>query len=972
MWRGPAFADLDGWDPGRIERERLTELRRDAEESRLDALLRVGRHGEVLGEAHQLVDDAPLRERRWALLTRALYQAGRQTDALQTLHRARVLLGTELGLDPGPELTGLQEQILRHDDTLQAPTEPKPVSRVCPYMGLVAYDVDDTDGFFGRTADVDACLRKLDAGVVAVVGPSGAGKSSLVRAGVAARLRSDGADVVVITPGAHPLDALTVLPSSGPPPVLVVDQCEEVVALCDDATRSDAFLRALTDHADRAPLVVALRADWLGELSGHAGFARVIERGLYLLPPMGTDDLRTAIEAPAAQAGLLLEPGLVDLLIAEVEDEPGALPLLSHALRTTWERREGRTLTVAGYTAAGGIRGAVAQTAEAVYDRVPDSQRPVLRDLLLRMVTRPDDGAPVRARLSRSLIADDADHVRLVELLVAERLITSDGERLELAHEAVTRAWPRLQAWLTDDVIGQRILRHVTLAADTWQQMGRPDSELYRGIRLAQAVEWRDRAAPRLTPVERTFLNAAVALADAEQRDAEQRAARQAQINRRLRVLLAGVGVLSVVALVAGVLAARQANRATSAAVRADARRVGAQALAADDLDTALLLAVEGVRLDDSPDTRANLLATLGRSPQLVEVIRGEGEGEFGNISISPDGDTIAVHDDANRLWIHDADTGEVRATIQGDPPVEQDIVTGAVAFHPDGGPIAAGFSAGTYPRPVVLLDPDTFELQPRQLDGLEAGEDLTPWDAVYSPDGSQLAVVFDQYGGSGEVTDTLIVIWNIAAPDTPVLVLDDVPPFTHGLAFGPDGGQLYAGVDTTPVSSDVDSLITVYDLESGTVDRTLRLPSYPFALSPDGDTIAAAADDGDTGNDVILADAVTGRRTDRLRGHSEAVLDLAFSPDGTQLASSSADRSIILWDVASGTQRRRFRGHASSVPGIAFGPASQTVVSAGADRLLLRWDRTGARQFAPLITASGPPDTTTVLDLRLGRRDVA
>lgn len=107
---------------------------------------------------------------------------------------------------------------------------------------------------------------------------------------------------------------------------------------------------------------------------------------------MDTDDLRAAIEGPAAQAGLLVEPGLVDLLIAEVDDEPGALALLSHALRTTWWRREGRTLTVAGYTAAGGIRGAVAQTAEAVYDRVPDSQRPVLRDLLLRMVSQADDG----------------------------------------------------------------------------------------------------------------------------------------------------------------------------------------------------------------------------------------------------------------------------------------------------------------------------------------------------------------------------------------------------------------------------------------------------------------------------------------------------------------------------------------------------------------------------------------------------
>ena len=110
---------------------------------------------------------------------------------------------------------------------------------------------------------------------------------------------------------------------------------------------------------------MAVRADRLGDVSRPPGFARLVERGLYLLGPMGEDDLRAAIEGPARQAGLLLEPGLVDLLVREVEGEPGALPLLSHALRQTWERREGRTLTVAGYRATGGIRGAVAQSAEA-------------------------------------------------------------------------------------------------------------------------------------------------------------------------------------------------------------------------------------------------------------------------------------------------------------------------------------------------------------------------------------------------------------------------------------------------------------------------------------------------------------------------------------------------------------------------------------------------------------------------------
>jgi hypothetical protein len=390
-------------------------------------------------------------------------------------------------VDPGPELVELEQAILRQDASLAAAVALPEASPVCPYLGLVPYDVADADGFFGRDAAVAECLRRLtDVGVLAVVGPSGSGKSSLVRAGVAAALRRDGRRVVVVTPGARPMDALTALPQSGPVPELVVDQCEEAVTLCRDADEQSRFFAALARHAEQALLVVALRADRLGELSAHPAFARMVERGLYLLKAMDESDLRAAIEGPSRQAGLLLEPGLVDLLVHEVEGEPGALPLLSHALRQTWARREGRTLTVAGYQASGGIRGAVAKSAEQVYEHAPPQQRPMLRDLLLRLVAPSPEGEPVRSRVPRRVVAADAEHEQMIELLVGARLVTSDEGVVELAHEALARAWPRLRSWLDEDVEGQQILRHLATAADTWQAMDRPDSELYRGVRLAR------------------------------------------------------------------------------------------------------------------------------------------------------------------------------------------------------------------------------------------------------------------------------------------------------------------------------------------------------------------------------------------------------------------------------------------------------------------------------------------------------
>jgi DNA-binding SARP family transcriptional activator/energy-coupling factor transporter ATP-binding protein EcfA2 len=562
LWRGRALVELEEWQPGRVEAERLEELRRDAEELRLDAALQAGHWRQALAEAKTRVAEAPLREHRWTLLALAQYQAGRQGDALRTLHRARTVLADELGLDPGPDIVALEDAILRQDPSLITSAAPQ-TSSVCPYLGLVPYDVGDSDAFFGRDEEVSECQRRLtETGALAVMGPSGSGKSSLVRAGVVAALERDNRRVVVITPGAHPMNALTGLQQNHPP-VLVVDQCEEAVTLCRDSDEQSRFFTALSSQAEQGQLVVALRADRLGELSAHPEFARIVEQSLYLLKAMDDNDLRAAIEGPARQAGLLLEPGLVDLLVRDVEGEPGALPLLSHALRETWERREGRILTVDGYQASGGIRGAVAQSAEEVYESATPEKRPILRDLLLRLVAPSPEGDPVRSRVPRRIVASDPAHEQVIEELVAARLITSDEDVVELAHEAIARAWPRLREWLDDDVEGQRIWRHLSAAADAWESMGRPNSELYRGVRLARAMEWRHFSRPDLNSTEVAFLDASWAAA-------EESRAQKRRASRTRRLIIGTVGVLAVVAVGLGLfaLSQRQATEEQARIVR--------------------------------------------------------------------------------------------------------------------------------------------------------------------------------------------------------------------------------------------------------------------------------------------------------------------------------------------------------------------------------------------------------------------
>ena len=152
--------------------------------------------------------------------------------------------------------------------------------------------------------------------------------------------------------------------------MLAVDQMEEVFTLCDDLDERRDFLDRLAQEVAGRPVILTMRGDRLAQVTEHPGLSRLVERGLHLVGALDEEALHAAVTGPAEQAGLVLQPGLVDLLVREVRDDPGALPLLSHALLETWRRREGNTLTVDGYRASGGIHGAVAQSAEQLYGSV--------------------------------------------------------------------------------------------------------------------------------------------------------------------------------------------------------------------------------------------------------------------------------------------------------------------------------------------------------------------------------------------------------------------------------------------------------------------------------------------------------------------------------------------------------------------------------------------------------------------------
>ena len=622
LWRGDPLTELLDWMPGRLEAARLDELRRGAEEDLLQARLDSGLHHDVVSEAVVLAGEQPWRERRWELLALAQYRSGRQRDALASIRTARRALGNELGLDPGSGLVELERAILSQDPSLAADHDARATSGSCPWMGLVSYDDEHRDTFFGRKEDVKECLRRLeDSPLLVLVGPSGSGKSSLMKAGIVPALRSQGYDVVVLTPGADPRASLASARSeAGEDAALCIDQFEEAFTGAAGGSGLAAWLGQVAGCAGSRPVVLTLRSDHVAGLVASPELAALAERGMHLVAPLAGDRLRSTIEGPARVAGLRLEPGLVDLLLRDATDEPGALPLLSHALAETWKQREGTLLTVAGYHASGGISGAVAASADRLHASLSDEGRTQLRWLMLRMAGLAEHGEPVRSPLERAIATDDDERARVVDLLVRARLLTSTDGSVELAHESLVRAWPRLRGWLEEDREGQRRWRHLAVSAAEWDQLGRPDSELYAGVRLAAAREWAQRDDALPTRLELEFLDASVAHADAERSSLEQQARHERSQNRRLRGLLVGVALALVGALAAGLLAVDQGQ---SAAAQRDSARDSRElalhealvsrslTLRATNRAAAALLAVEAWRAREDALAESALLGTF-------------------------------------------------------------------------------------------------------------------------------------------------------------------------------------------------------------------------------------------------------------------------------------------------------------------------------------------------------------------------
>ena len=834
---------------------------------------------------------------------------------------------------------------------------------VCPFRGLVPFDSAHAEYFFGRERLVAGLVARLVGSTsLAVVGPSGSGKSSVVRAGLLPALAdgvlpgSAGWRQVLMRPGAHPLQELgralarlapgaperngddplaTTLASLAPGEraVLAVDQLEELFTACRDDRERVAFAEALavaaTDPDQRLVVVLAIRADFYGGFAEYQDLSTQVSDNQVLVGPMTREELRRAIELPARRAGLRVEPQLVSRLVGDVADEPGGLPLLSTTLLELWEQRDGRTLRLAAYEASGGVSGAVARLAERAYHRLTDPQRERARAILLRLADA-EETALVRRRvpLQELEVERDRQAAGALAVLTESRLVTVDQGTAEVAHEALLREWPRLRGWLEEDAEGRRLHQHLIHAAAEWQESGRAPAELYRGARLSSALEWAAEHDPDLNELERGFLDAGRA---ASEREAE----RQRRANRRLTALLAGVGALLAVAVVAGVIAISERQGAREAATIADAERLGAEALTEDRLDNALLLAAAGAALHDSAATRSNLLTTLLRSPAAVGVLAVGGAPA--SIALSTDGGTLAVGDMDGTVRLFDTQTREVLGKHRAPGPVW------TLAFDPDGSTLALSASAPpeVYNGRVQVLDADTGRLResiPLGHHPLASGPGVHYFPAVaFAPDGQRLIVAYS--GADDDASMPLFMRTFDADSGAPrgravrVAPRSTLPPLS-----APHGRLLLSSNQAT----------YAVDAETLRVLRHYPVGARTNAISPDGNTMAIEA----TGGALRLLDLTSGRvRT--LAGRQDGSFRVgAFSPDGQTLTTWDEDENVVLWDVRRGAETETLAGHSGSGEGQVFSPDGRTLYTTSLDSTAFIWDTAGDRRLGrPFFT---------------------
>lgn len=1023
-----------------LERQRLQALYEREVERLLDQLKEEQRWREMLEWGEQWIAYGQNPEPAYRALMNAHGALGNRSNVAQTFERCVQALRDDLGVEPSELTLNLFKKLAQGPYVIESPSTSVPVTASSaetrsgaspPYKGLLHFEETDAGLFFGRemlTARLAEHLQKER--LLILLGASGSGKSSLIRAGLVPTIKCDQDElgvssppdgvnkqcVQVITPTSRPLESLAntlvrlsesmiepaeyqsdleqdplsfrrtisqMLPH-GERFVLIVDQLEELFTLGHDPFEREAFVDHILstvsgEDSTDILVVLVLRADFYAHCARHDGLRRALVAYQEYLGPMSPEELRRAIEEPARREGWELEPGLADLILAEIGDEPGKLPLLSHALLETWNQRSDRTLTLQGYAESGGVRGAISRTAETVYQKLSPDQQEIAKHIFLHLTELGEDAPDTRRRAERQILLKQgvgaAQTQTVLNVLADARLVTIGEESVEVAHEALIRSWGRLRTWLDNSRDDLRLRRTLAIMAAEWANTGKEGSYLATGAQLAKFEAFASDSDLNLGTMEQAYLEASLAEQVRKDEEEQARAARESRLELRNRKFLRALVVLLLMATFGALVLTgmawnqRRIARQNEVAAQGLALTSGAQFAASQgNPELALALALAANRLDPSNVQAQLTLSELAYAPGIRRRMV-EHTDQVSAVAYAADGGYVlsASWDKTLILW----------QTASGQPVRRFSGHTGpvtAVVFSPDGETALSGSSDNT----LIMWDVESGELL-RRYEGhtgeitsvaispaanlalsSSADQSLILWDlasgkvvralnghtgevhsAVFSPDGRMIA--------SGS-SDNKLILWDVASGQL-LRRLEGHLGAVTAVAFSPDGESILSG--------SLDQVLIRWDVASGSPIR--RYEGHQdqvngVSFSPDGKTAISAGGSEEAFNTtleriLILWDVASGKILRRLEGHTAPVTAVAFSPNGKTAISGSSDMSLIFWGLAGGAEIRRFEGHTSGVNAVALSADGKTTLSASADTSLILWEISTGRRIHQIST---------------------